>query len=172
MVTDKKGREVYPLVCTNEELYAELSKYFDWYSTIADSCFKKVIPKLTPHYFASRENHLVSMAFGASIASKAPLLMMQNSGLGLCLDALIGTFELYEKGCVIFLSNRGELKWEEIQHEYWGRVTMPLLQSMGFTTIDFQKLGLDSIRLAHELSTRENKIVFIIVHRGNLDENE
>lgn len=172
MVKDNKGREVYPLVCTNEELSAELNKYFDWYSTIADSCFKRVIPKLTPHYFASRENHMISMAFGASMASKTPLLMMQNSGLGLCLDALIGTFELYGKGCVIFLSNRGELQWEEIQHEYWGRITMPLLESLDFTTIDFQKSGLGSIKMAYELSSRENRIVFIIVHRGNLDENE
>lgn len=172
MVKDEKGREVFPLVCTNQEFVNELNRYFNWYSSVADSCFKRVIPLLEPHYFASRENHMVSMAFGASLASKKPLVMMQNSGLGLSLDALIGTFELYERGCVIFLSNRGELLWEEVQHEFWGKVTIPLLKSLNFEILDFQELGLESIRKAYELSTCQNKIVFIIVHRGNLNENE
>ena len=34
---------------------------------------------------------------------------MQNSGLGLSIDSIIGTFHLYSEGCLIFISNRGKI---------------------------------------------------------------
>lgn len=167
---DEKGRKIYPLVTNNDSLINELKNYFNWFSSVPDSCFKALIPKLNPYYFSSRENHMISMAFGANMANKNPCLFMQNSGLGLSLDALFGLFELYKLGLVVFLSNRGELEWEEEQHKYWGKITINLLKSFDCEIIDFQETGLSSIKKAYELS-KKNKIVFIIIHRGNLNES-
>ena len=171
MRLDEKNREIYPLVCNNEDLVSKIQTRFNWFSSVADSCFKGIIPKLSPHYFSSRENHMVAMAFGARLGGKYPLILMQNSGLGLSLDALLGTFELYKLGCVIFISNRGELDWEEVQHSDWGNVTIPLINAMGYNILDFQDLGLDAIDIAYGMSIVKNKIVFVLVHRGNLNEN-
>lgn len=167
---DEKGRELFDFVCTSIELVKEVKKYFNWYSGVPDSVFKSVIPKLEPYYFSSRENHCIGMAFGAKVGGKMPCIFMQNSGLGLALDAILGLFKLYNLGLVVFLSNRGELKWEEVQHREWGKITMPLLKLIGAEVIDFEMYGLNSVRTAYEISTRKNEVVFILVHRGNIDE--
>lgn len=166
---DEKGREIYDLVSTNDNFLKEINKYFNWFSSVPDSCFKGIIPLLKPYYFASRENHMISMAFGAQLANKKPCLFMQNSGLGLSLDAIFGLHELYNTGMVMFLSNRGELKWEEDQHHFWGDITLGMLKSFDCEILDFDIDGLNVVKKAHDLYLK-NKIVFIIVHRGNLNE--
>jgi len=167
---DEKGRKLFNLVCTGAELVKELNKYFDWYSGVPDSVFKSVIHRLEPYYFSSRENHCIGMAFGAKIGKKNPCVLMQNSGLGLALDAILGLFRLYKMGLVVFLSNRGELEWEEVQHKEWAKVTFPLLKSINAEVLDFEMYRLDSVRMAYEISKKKNEVVFVLVHRGNIDE--
>lgn len=166
---DKKGRKLYPLVCENKTFVNELNKYFNWFSSVPDSCFKGIIPMLDPYFFSSRENHCVAMAFGAKIGGKTPCLFLQNSGLGLSLDSILGLFRLYKQGLVIFLSNRGELEWEEVQHKDWGEITIPMLEASKFDIIDFENEGLKSIGKAKKLADK-NKVVFVIIHRGNFYE--
>lgn len=168
---DNKGRKLFNLVCTVDEFINELNKYFNWYTSVPDSMFKLLIPKLNPYYFSSRENHCISMAFGAKIGGKSPCVFMQNSGLGLSLDAIIGLFKLYKIGLVVFISNRGELEWEEIQHQDWGRITLPILNSIkDVNIIDFERNGLKSIEMAYNIAVKLNRVVFILMHRGNLNE--
>ncbi len=166
---DEKGRPLADQVCTALEFAQKLMRHCDWFSAVPDSVIKKVLPELSPYHFAPRENHAVGMAFGARLGGKSPCVLLQNSGLGLCLDALLGLFVLYGQGLLLVVSNRGELKWEEIQHQDWGRLTLPLLESLGFPVIDFERLGLAGIGRAAHLA-QEGKIAILILHRGNLDE--
>ena len=95
---------------------------------------------------------------------------MQNSGLGLALDALIGLFCLYKQGLVLVVSNRGELEWEEIQHQDWGKLTLPLLEVSGFTVFDVEKDGISAISQAAQKAEMAREVAILLLHRGNLDE--
>ena len=167
---DEKSRELFPQICTSLEFATELMRHRDWFSAIPDSVIKKVLPQLTPYFFMPRENHAIGMAFGARIAGKRPCALMQNSGLGLALDAILGLFNLYKQGLLLVVSNRGELDWEEIQHQDWGGITIPILEAAGLTVIDFDREGLPAVERACQLVEKENRVVVLLLHRGNLDE--
>ncbi len=167
---DSQGRRLFEQICTSSEFAVELMNYCDWFSAVPDSVIKKVIPVLTSYHFTPRENHAVGMAFGARIAGKYPCVLMQNSGIGLSLDAIFGLFMLYRQGLLLVVSNRGELEWEEIQHQDWGAITIPLLEAAGLTIIDFNREGLSAIEKACTLIEKENRVVVVLLHRGNLDE--
>ena len=170
MEFDKKGREINDFVVDSKRFSKELDKYFNWYSGVPDSVLKNTQSHLSNFHFSTRENHSISMAFGALIGGKKPCILIQNSGLGLSIDAILGLFKLYKKGLVLIISNRGELDWEEVQHEDWGSTTVKLLNTFDFKIIDFQKEKLNSIQKAYEAAYDDNEIVAILVHRGNLDE--
>jgi sulfopyruvate decarboxylase subunit alpha len=170
MEYDQKGREINPLISASDQFAQALTEHFNWYSGVPDSVLKKTQDSLKPFHFSSRENHAVGMAFGARMMGRKPCLLIQNSGLGLAIDALLGLFRLYKQGVVLIVSNRGELEWEEIQHQDWGEITIPLLASLNIPVIDFGEQGLQAIQVVSDLAYRENKIVVLLVHRGNLDE--
>ncbi len=167
---DNKGRPLHDQVCTAEEFAAELMKHCDWFSAVPDSVIRKVIPQLSPYHFSPRENHSIGAAFGARLGGKTPCVLMQNSGLGLALDALLGLFALYRQGLLLVVSNRGELDWEEVQHQDWGTLTIPLLKTTGFKIVDFEQEGLPGVGRAAKLAATTAEVVVLLLHRGNLDE--
>jgi len=137
---------------------------------VPDSVFKLLIKKIKSKMICARENHAVAMAFGGKLIDKKCLIMMQNSGLGLSIDSLIGTFDLYNEGCVIFLSNRGKLDWEEVQHKKWGVVTRPIIKSLNFKFYNFNNEGMLAVKKAYKYAFSKNKIVIVLFERGNIDE--
>jgi phosphonopyruvate decarboxylase len=170
MRRDDRGRELFEQKTTAIEFAAALGRRCDWISAVPDSVFRRVLPALPQWYFAPRENHAVAMAFGASLGGKRPAVLLQNSGLGLCLDALLGTFRLYGQGLLLVVSNRGVLPWEEIQHQDWGAITADLLTAAGIAQVDFDAEGLSGLeRAVHRVET-EKAIVALVLQRGNLDE--
>ena len=117
MRLDNSNRPLHDLKATHKEFADLLQKECNWFSGVADSVFKKVFPLLDNFHFSPRENHAIGMSFGAKIAGAKPAVLIQNSGLGLSLDAILGTFTLYNQGFILVVSNRGTLDWEEIQHQ-------------------------------------------------------
>ncbi len=169
MRLDAKGRELFDLKATAEEFAACLERQCDWVAAVPDSVYRRVLPALTEWHLAPRENHAVGMAFGARLGGKRPAILMQNSGLGLSIDALLGTFSLYQQGILVVVSDRGALPWEEIQHQEWGRITLPLLAAAEIETVSFDKEGLPGLERAAKLA-EEGKIVALLVERGNINE--
>lgn len=170
MRVDAQGRPLYPQVADSRRFAAELQRHCDWFCAVPDSVIRSVIPLLAPYTFAPRENHAVALAFGAALAGKRPCVLMQNSGLGLSLDALLGLFGLYGQGLLLVVSNRGELPWEEPQHQDWGALTLPVLQQTGWPLIDYQQEGLAGMERAARLAFEQRRIAVLVLHRGNLDE--
>ena len=127
MRLDEKGRKLNAFVCNSELFATELEKYCDFFTGVPDSVFNLTQQYLTDYKFSSRENHAVGLAFGSVLGNKKPCVLIQNSGLGLAIDSLLGLFKLYNQGVLIIVSNRGELDWEEIQHQDWGDVTLKLI---------------------------------------------
>jgi sulfopyruvate decarboxylase subunit alpha len=169
MRTDHKGREIFDLKSTATEFAAELEKHFNYFTSVPDSVYNKVLVHLKHWEYPSRENHAVAMAFGAHMAGARPCVLIQNSGLGLCIDSLLGTFRLYNQGLMLVVTNRGILEWEEIQHQDWGVITTDLLKACQIPVVSFNEVGLDGIRQAAERA-RNNEIVVLLLERGNIDE--
>jgi sulfopyruvate decarboxylase TPP-binding subunit len=170
MHQDKLGRELFEQKTNAADFAAELEQHCNWITCVPDSIFKRVLPAFHEWHFAPRENHAVAMAFGARLAGKRPAVLLQNSGLGLCLDALLGTFVLYKQGLLLIVSNRGVLPWEEIQHSDWGKITNSLLQAAEIPQISFDSEGLIGLKRAIRLVQENNQVVALVMQRGNLDE--
>lgn len=170
MRQDERGRELFEQQATAAEFAAALARHCDWISAVPDSVFRRVLPALPHWHFAPRENTAVAMAFGACLGGKRPAVLLQNSGLGLCLDALLGTFRLYGQGLLLVVSNRGVLPWEEIQHHDWGAITDDLLAAALIPQVDFDIEGMVGLERAVQRVETENAIVALVLQRGNLDE--
>jgi sulfopyruvate decarboxylase subunit alpha len=59
------------------------------------------------HVPVTREEEGVGIAAGAALAGKKPLMLMQNSGLGNCVNALSSLAGLYELPLFLLMSHRG-----------------------------------------------------------------
>jgi sulfopyruvate decarboxylase subunit alpha len=166
---DSKNRALFDLKAKADVFAAGLREHCDWFSAVPDSVFKRVLPNLPNWHLATRENHAIGMAFGARIGGLRPAVLIQNSGLGLCLDALIGTFTLYGQGLLMVVSNRGRLEWEEIQHRDWGLITKPLLSAAGIAASSFDEEGMQGLSRAAALA-EGGKVAALLIDRGNIDE--
>ena len=170
MRLDEKGRDLFDLKMSSAEFTKDIESQCNWFGCVPDSVFKQVLPKLKHWHLAPRENHLIGMAFGAKLAGQKPAVLIQNSGIGLCLDALLGTFCLYNQGLLLVISNRGVLQWEEIQHQDWGDITEPLLSVSKIKSISFDEEGIDGLNRAAKMAFENNEVVALTIQRGNLDE--
>ena len=164
-------RPLFPRKCSGEAFAPVLNELSDAVTGVPDSVTKAVLPHLDHYHAAPGEEHALGLAFGVRAGGKRPVVLMQNSGLGRSLDALLGLQQLYGAGCVLVVVNRGELEWEEPQHQDWGDLTAPLLNLLPFPQIDFGETGLDGLRRCFELAFGpEEQTVILVVHRGNIDE--
>lgn len=170
MRKDKKGRTIFPQRATSIQFARSLQENFNWFSSVPDSVFRNVLPELSNYSFAPRENTAIGMAFGAKIAGRKPAVLLQNSGLGLCLDAILGTFGLFRKGLLLVVSNRGVLEWEEVQHKDWGEITSDFLNAARIPHFDFNTIGFAALEEAARMVIEHERVVAITVQRGNLDE--
>ena len=170
MRVDSKGRTVHDCIVSNTKFGELLNSSCNWFSGVPDSMYTKLIPLLSPYHFAPRENHAVAMAFGARLTGARPCVLMQNSGIGLCIDALLGLQRLYQKGIVLLVTLRGELAWEEVQHQDWGQCTLSAIQAFEFDLYDYSSLGTAAISAACENAYQHERISIVLLHRGNLDE--
>src|SRR5215472_12152565 len=62
----------------------------------------------TGYYPASREDLALGLAAGAALAGHHPAVLMQNSGLGLSINALLSLHKLYKLAVLLIISWRGE----------------------------------------------------------------
>jgi sulfopyruvate decarboxylase subunit alpha len=83
------------------------------------------------HYVsATREDSALGMAAGAFFGGKRPMVLMQNSGLGVSVNALASLHTLYEIPVLLVISWRGETRSDAPEHWMMGEITAPLLDLM------------------------------------------
>lgn len=155
-------------VFSASELACSLKESFNWFSGVPDSDLAPVINRLPVWHFAVRENHAVGMAFGATLAGRKAAVLMQNSGLGLSLDAIAGTFLLYELPLLLLISNRGNLEREEPQHKHWGKVATGLLEVFEIPVFSLNLLGQNAFGDAIDEAQGHNRVVAVMAERGNI----
>ncbi len=80
------------------------------------------------HVPVTREEEGVGICAGAYLGGARPALLMQNSGLGNCLNALLSLTNFYDLGLFLLIGFRGRRIEEEIEAQIpMGDTTMKLL---------------------------------------------
>jgi sulfopyruvate decarboxylase subunit alpha len=74
-----------------------------------------------------REDEAVAMAAGAFMGGKMPAVLMQNSGLGTCLNVLLSLNLIYLQPCLLLISWRGHDGKDAPEHLVMGQVMQPML---------------------------------------------
>jgi phosphonopyruvate decarboxylase len=84
----------------------------------------------TSPLIATREDEALGIAVGAYFAGKRPLVYMQNSGLGNCVDIITSLLKPYNIKIDLLINNRTEPE----HHALMGRITKDLLELMEYDT--------------------------------------
>lgn len=128
--------------------YAQLhDNGIEFFCGVPDSLLKDFCAYITDNLplqqniITANEGNAISMATGYHLATKkVACVYMQNSGLGNCVNPLLSLADedVYKIPMLLIIGWRGEPNVkDEPQHVKQGRVTLPLLETMG---IDYRVL--------------------------------
>jgi phosphonopyruvate decarboxylase len=105
---------------------------FDFFCGVPCSLLKGLVSLLEQdaaarYVSATREDSALGMAAGAFFGGRRPMVLMQNSGLGVSVNALASLHTLYEIPVLLVISWRGEDRSDAPEHWMMGEITHPLL---------------------------------------------
>ena len=125
------------------------------------------------HIPVCREEEGVGIAAGAALAGKKPLLLMQNSGLGNTINALMSLTRLYKLPLFLLMSHRGS-PGETISAQIpMGEAAPLLLETLDINYI-YIRSSKDFLRLATLLKKtyKQSLISAAFLSRGLWDETK
>lgn len=126
------GGERGGVIDTDVFVQSLLDAGFDFFCGVPDSLLGGIIETLTARRLytpAVREDEAVAMAAGASLASKTPAVLMQNSGLGTSLNTILSLSALYRLPCLLLVSWRGFEGNDAPEHRLMGGHLTDLLDA-------------------------------------------
>jgi len=91
------------------------------------------------HVPVTREEEGVGILAGAALAGKRPLLLMQNSGLGNCVNALASLTSLYKLPLFLLMSHRGGAGERIIAQKPMGAAAPAVLDVLNIAHLDIAK---------------------------------
>lgn len=104
------------------------------YQRFADRCL-----------FVTREEEAIAIATGLALGGRQPLVIMQQSGVGNCLNALFSLACAYDVYFPIVVCDRGEMDPNPVQ-QVSSRETAKVMTALGATRLD-----LDASRCEEEI---------------------
>jgi phosphonopyruvate decarboxylase len=125
--------------------YETLKKFgITFFSGVPDSLLKdfcayvtRVVPE--QHISAANEGAAVGLAIGHHLVTGSiPAVYMQNSGLGNAINPLVSLAhtDVYRIPMLLIIGWRGEPgKKDEPQHQVQGRITLPILKTLGIPNL-------------------------------------
>ena len=145
---------------------------FDFYTGVPDSTLAGIIAVLTEQgrYVSSvREDEAVGIAAGAFLGGKQPVVLMQNSGLGNCLNALTSLNLIYAMPCLLLVSWRGYQGNDAPEHIVMGGACTRILDAV---SIPSRMMAADTVRQdiawARDIVRSQRTPVAVMVTRGVL----
>jgi len=148
---------------------------FDFFAGVPCSLLAGVLRLLDaePRYgylSAVREDAAIGAAAGAYLGSGKPVVFMQNSGLGVSLNALASLSLLYELPVLLVISWRGEGGRDAPEHLLMGQITDRLLDTIGVPHQLLDPARLDEQVAAAAARLDETRRPFaLIVRKGILE---
>lgn len=162
-----------------------ISNDITFFSGIPDSLLKNICAYASDnldqknHIIAANEGNALAIGIGYHLSTgKLPLIYMQNSGLGNCVNPILSLADpkVYSIPLLLMIGWRGEpgVK-DEPQHKKQGEVTLKLLENMG---IPYQILSPDTSDVqANQIiietsckSLKHNKPYAIVVRKDSFSE--
>jgi len=121
----------------SENRYAKVleEQGFDFFSGVADSLLAPLIDELEQssagYLAAPREDLAVGLASGAFLGGRRPAVLMQNSGLGYCLNALTSLNLIYKIPLLLVVGFRGFGGTDAPEHWVMGQHCEAILREVG-----------------------------------------
>ena len=106
---------------------------FDFFTGVPCSLVKSLIACLEEaggYIPETREDAAVGLAAGAYMAGKQPVVIMQNSALGVCLNALASLSLLYDLPCLLLVTWRGYQGHDAPEHLIMGDISPRLFETL------------------------------------------
>lgn len=148
---------------------------FNFSSGVPCSILKDIIHHLSVapdviYIPATREDEALSIATGAYLAGRKPVVLMQNSGLGNSINALASLVILYKIPLLLLISWRGYEGKDAPEHLIMGKSTVKLLEDIG---VPVRVVSKDNPKMALSASIKEmdekQTPVAMILRRGVLE---
>jgi len=155
-----------------EFIEAAESEGYDFFTGVPCSLVGDAIAALEthprlPYVPAVREDVAVGMAAGAWLAGRAPFVIMQNSGLGTSLNAVVSLSLMYRLPAVLLVTWRGHGGKDAPEHLVMGDISPRLLDLIG---VPHRVLSADTapadIAWARAESTRLSQPVALLLPPG------
>ncbi len=152
-----------------------ISTGFDFFTGVPCTLVGNLITNLTSRHDATytpsvREDVAVGIASGAYMAGKTPAVLMQNSGLGQCLNALTSLNLIYKLPCLLIVTWRGHDGHDAPEHLVMGKVCSKLLDNIGISHNIFNK---DNIKVLIEMSytyiSEKKEPIVLFLKKGIID---
>src|SRR5713101_4624485 len=143
---------------------------FDFFTGVPCSLVKSLIATLEErggYIPETREDAAVGLAAGAYMAGKQPVVIMQNSGLGVCLNALASLSLLYHFPCLLLITWRGYQGKDAPEHMVMGDISPKLLDTLHIPyRVLSAEAARDSLRWAADALKQTNKPVALLLPPG------
>ena len=123
------------------------------------------------HIPVTREEEGVGIAAGVSLSGKKPALLMQNSGLGNSINALLSLTKLYGLPLPLIISQRGGKGEKVLAQMPMGKATTNLLKAARIDYVKIKKRDdLNKMRKMLHKSFANNRVTAILLLRNLWDE--
>lgn len=122
------------------------------------------------HVPAVREDIALGLAAGAYLAGKLPVVYMQNSGLGYCLEAFASLHFIYHIPALVLVSYRGpeDQGWEE--HLIMGEHTEDLLNTFSMKYSIFRgKISASEVKEMKQYMLDQGLPYFLLITKRALE---
>jgi sulfopyruvate decarboxylase alpha subunit len=109
---------------------------FDFYTGVPDSTFKELLALIehdpdVPYLPAVSEDVAIGVAVGAQLGGSKPVVVMQNSGLGVSINAFASLALLYRIPLLVLIGWRGYRGNDAPEHLIMGACLPDLLDDIG-----------------------------------------
>ena len=121
------------MITGTEFLDSLLDSGFDFFTGVPCSLVKSLIASLEErggYIPETREDAAIGLAAGAYLVGKQPVVIMQNSGLGVCLNALASLSLIYHLPCLLLITWRGYQGKDAPEHIIMGEISPTLLSTL------------------------------------------
>ena len=148
---------------------------YDFFTGVPCSLFEGVTRILDdePRYgyvSAVREDAALGLAAGAYLGGRQPAVLMQNSGLGVSINALVSLHQIYDIPALLIVSWRGQDGGDAPEHQIMGRVTVPVLQLLDIPYAVCDPPSIDAqLQSLTETMRGTRRPVALVVPKGILD---
>ena len=118
-----------------------------------------------------REDAAVGLCVGAYLAGAMPVLLMQNSGLGYCLNAFTSLNLIYKIPALVIMSWRGKAGKDAPEHIIMGDIDQELLKTAGMKYSILSEENCEKVlKKAKQKICGEKLPYTLIIEKGLFDE--